>query len=142
MMGALDWLARKLNSKQQENSSHPSLPTGVTTATQNKPQFFGPQDGLAAELFEAGFRGAFQALPSVQKAYFCKIRYGNEDANQAALCLVNAIGPSLQVIEALAIVIRRHLDQSYHIDILFLSEQQEIEIAKTCPPFYIALLPV
>ena len=138
-MGALDWLTRKLNAKLPETAHSPPLQTGVTTFTQNSLQFLGQQEGLGAELLEAGFRGALLQLPVVSRAYFCKVRYGSENVNRAGVCVVGAKGSEPKVVEALAPVIKRHLDQDYTIDILFLSERQEAEIAKTCEPFYNAI---
>ena len=138
-MGALDWLTRKLSTKQQEGPSHPALPMGVSVSTQSTPQFLGQQEGLAAELFEAGFRGALLSFSNVRRAYFCKLRYGNETINRGAICVVSATGPSPPVAEALAAVIHRHLDRSSNIDILFLSQRQEEEIVKTCTAFYNAV---
>lgn len=109
---------------------------GIVAGEAADAQFIGPQEGPGAAIFENLFLEALVALPQVHRAYFCKLRFPEEEVNRAAVCVVTASARDPAVVDALIPVVRRHLDQKYQIDILTLSEPQENELKKVCRPFY------
>jgi hypothetical protein len=113
-----------------------SLPGGVSTHQLGVPEFVGQQTGVAAELLHNEFRKALVALPQVERAYFCKLRYSGADRGGAAVCVASSGGEDRQIVEALAAVIRANLGLGFHIDILFLSPVLEGQLARICQPFY------
>jgi hypothetical protein len=118
-----------------DNDSH-VLPQGVSAHNAGQPEFVGQQSGVAADLLHAEFRAALAALPQVDRAYFCKLRYPGAERVGAAVCVVCISGEDIRVVEALAGVIRANLGSGSHIDILFLSPSLEEKLARVCQPFY------
>jgi hypothetical protein len=114
----------------------PGLPEGVSHHEMREPLFLGPQLGTAADLLHAEFRTALSALPQIERAYFCKIRYPGEEINRAALCLVSAAPQDMTAVTALSAVIREHFDRDCDIDLLFLSPDMEQRVKAVCSPFH------
>src|SRR4051812_35280132 len=81
------------------------LPDGVSTHTGGSPEFIGQQTGVAADLLHSEFGTALVALPQVERAYFCQLRYPGAERNGAAVCVVSRAGEDMRVVEALAAVI-------------------------------------
>lgn len=115
------------------------LPVGVTIGQEAAVKFIGQPKGSTAEIFERSFRAALVPFPFVKKAYLCKIRYRDDDSIRAAICLVAADGDKGKVVEALSAVIRSTLDQCSNMDILFLSNQDEAQLAPVYKAFYVAV---
>ena len=132
-MGLFDWFRQRPPVPPPES---PELPEGVSAHDAGGPEFVGQQKGVAADLLHAEFRPALSALPQVQRAYFCKLRYPGVERPGAAVCVVASGGEDLRVVEALAAVIRANLGSGSHIDILFLSPSLEAKLSNVCQPFY------
>jgi len=113
-----------------------ALPEGVTCHGSSEPEFIGQQAGIAADLLHEEFRLALAALPQVERAYFCKMRYPQAEQIEASVCVACKSGEDRLVVEALVAVIRDNLNSGSHIDILFLSPSLESKLNKVCQPFY------
>lgn len=132
-MGLLDWIGRR---PSVPRAKPPELPEGVSAHDERGPEFIGQQHGVAADLLHGEFRLALSALPHVQRAYFCKLRYPGTERPGAAVCVLSSNGEDMRVVQALASVIRANVGSGSHIDILFLSPSLEASLSVVCRPFY------
>jgi hypothetical protein len=97
-------------------------------------RFLGEQDGNPERQLKAALIEAFGKFPRLERAYLARVAYGESEAFEVALCirgsedraLVKAVGSRFSEIFAGA----------EHLDIFFLSEQQESELQGVCRPFF------
>jgi hypothetical protein len=95
-------------------------------------RFLGEQDGPAerelksrlAEIFDQG----------ISAAYLARVAYG-EKSFAVALCLRSYLGPDRGLIKTVAKIFASMFGSHEHLDIIFLSEAQEAELAMVCNPF-------
>lgn len=132
-LGLFNWVRKVLRIFLGPNRS---LPDGVSVHHPAVPKFTGEQQGTAADMMSAKFREELVTLPQVQRAYLCKLRYSKPEEDGTAVCLAASSGEDLQVVQALADIIRDNLDASSHMDILFLTPTMEVLLSKVCSPFY------
>ena len=99
-------------------------------------RFVCEQDGVPEQQFKDALIVALQALPAVQKAYLARVDFGDPSAYPVDLCLSASEDPG--AVHAVSAVFGRIFQAKQHLDIVFLTPQQETELARICRPFYIA----
>ena len=98
-------------------------------------RFLGCQEGQAELELKSALLPALQRH-HVRRAYLARIDFGEGSTPSVALCL--SAGESKTIVTAVQEEIRRLFHRSQHLDICFLSEQQESELSVVCQPFYVA----
>lgn len=99
-------------------------------------QFLGEQDGLSEREIKDKLDNLFQANRSVTAAYLAKVFYDGEPAASVALCLRTNYGPDRGLVEKVGKIFASLFGRNEHMDIVFLSDDQECELSKVCSPFY------
>ena len=98
-------------------------------------RFLAAQEGQAAVELKAALLSVLQNHP-VRRAFLAQIDFGEGSTPSVALCL--SADDSKTIVRAVQDEVRRLLHSSQHLDICFLSEQQESEVSRVCHPFYVA----
>lgn len=104
--------------------------TGVHT--QRSVRFVGEQDGAPELLLKDALVADLRAAPEVKRAYLARVEY--QDEKHVALCLAGPVDRSL--VERIGSRFAEIFGQHEHLDILFITTEQEAELARVCAPFH------
>ena len=121
----MNWFKRK---------AKPSRPPEVLEP--QRIDFVGEQDGPVENDLKSRFRQVFTSTPTVQSAYLARLSYGDQSNFSVGLCIRSSIGADQQLRKRLAEIFAEIFRADEHLDILFLREDQEIELRKVCKTFY------
>lgn len=106
----------------------------VETHTQTTIRFVGEQDGEPERLLKNSLVEEFRSTPDLRRAYLAQVAYQNSETGEVALCLS---GPENQrLVGRIGTRFAKIFGKDVHLDILFLSSQQEAELERVCTPFY------
>jgi hypothetical protein len=78
----------------------------------------------------------FTARPDIQRAYLAKVGFQPQNETSVALCLVSTRPDDQSVVMRVGEIFKRRFAQEVARDILFLTAEQEADIARVCSPFY------
>jgi len=70
------------------------------------------------------------------RAYLAQVKYGEEANPNVALCMDSEHGEDDGLVDDIASLFCRMFGPNEHLDVLFLTESQEIQIRKVCCPFF------
>jgi hypothetical protein len=98
--------------------------------------FLGEQDGAVERELKTRLSAFFKRDRSVYTAYLARV--GVVGQASVALCLKSQFGPDRGLAEKVGSIFRTIFNAQTHLDIIFLSEAQETELAKVCRPFFLA----
>lgn len=96
--------------------------------------FVGEQDGEVERELKAGFVAELEAYPLVRRAYLAIVRYGASQELNVALCLFGSPDDA-QIVEACASRFQEMFNPEEHLDTLFVSVEQDRQLAQVCNPF-------
>lgn len=119
----MSWLKPK--SKQHPQSVHvPQL------------RFIGEQDGLPERELKERLAEFFKHDQSVRAAYLARVSYGDPSPVSVALCLRTQFGADPGMAEKIGRIFASMFGSHEHLDMVFLSPEQEAMLAKVCAPFF------
>ena len=104
--------------------------------TETKIRFVCEQDGVAERELKALLAPELLSR-NVERAYLAKIQYQDPRSHEVALCVRGVEDPGL--VQTVAGHFAKLFGRAVHLDILFISESQEQELARVCRPFYRAV---
>ena len=79
----------------------------------------------------------FRTKSQVHAAYFPTIKYESAAYKGPALCLKTCYaGDTMDLVDAAGVIFTHWFVQPERIDIIFITDEQETELVKVCPPFY------
>ena len=104
--------------------------------TETKVRFVCEQDGVPERQLRALLTPELLSR-NVERAYLAMVEYLDPNAHEVALCVRGADDRSL--VQAVAGHFANIFGRQAHLDILFLSESQEQDVARVCSPFYRAV---
>jgi SseB protein C-terminal domain len=97
-------------------------------------QFLGEQDGPPERLLKNQLSEFFQRDKSVYSAYLA--RASLEGQESVALCVKSQFGADRGLAEKIGAIFGMIFNAHEHLDILFLTDQQESELTKVCSAFF------
>ena len=102
-------------------------------------RFCGEQDGPPERELKERLAQFFQSDQSVRAAYLANVVYGDagQSPSNVALCLRTEFGPDLGLAEKVGRIFASMFGPLAHLDVVFLSDEQEAELTKACSPFFI-----
>ena len=121
----MSWIQQRRNAARSPESF---LPEQI--------DFVGPQLGAVEDGLKTAFSEVLLATPTARGAYLARIYRGNASAQTVALCLRSAIGLDDKLEERLLVLFRQHFRHDQRLDVLFLTEEDELRLREVCPPFY------
>lgn len=98
--------------------------------------FLREQDGLSERELKDHLSPIIRADQNLLRAYLARVTYGDSPAASVALCLRSTAGPSLSVVENIEKVFGSMFGSHAHLDIIFISENQESELIRCCRSFF------
>ena len=100
--------------------------------TQRTVRFVGEQDGAPELLLRDALVAELRAAPEVKSAYLARVEY--QDGEHVALCLAGPADRSL--VERIGSRFGEIFGRHEHLDILFITTEQEAELERVCAPFH------
>jgi hypothetical protein len=101
--------------------------------------FLQEQDGVSERELKAELSKYFTGSRSVKRAYLSRVQFvdvGN-DFN-VVLCLVISINvPEETILNKIASIFGSMFGKHEHLDVLFLSVDQEVRVSRVCRPFFV-----
>jgi hypothetical protein len=97
--------------------------------------FITEQIGIPENEFKENVVRLFQDQKRTLRAYLVQVKYGQTNDFNVALCISMASGKEGKLANDIASIFRRMFGTHEHLDILFLSNINEIELRKVCCPF-------
>jgi hypothetical protein len=98
--------------------------------------FLGEHDAPPDRELKIALSGEFAHTPGVRAAYLARVTYGETESSRPAdltLC-IRSMAPEDAAFTGR--VGRVYGGRRAHLDVLFLSDEQEAELAAVCPAFY------
>lgn len=102
--------------------------------TQRAVRFVGEQDGEAERVLKVALASDLRAAPEIRRAYLARVEY--QDGTHVALCLAAVADRSL--VESIGSRFDKIFGLHEHLDILFITAEQEAELGRVCAPFHSA----
>jgi SseB protein C-terminal domain len=99
-------------------------------------RFLGEQDGPPEQLLKEKLTDFFQRDGSVSKAYLAKVDFGKAKSASVVLGLRTQFGPDKGMVEKVGAIFAFVFNAKEHLDIMFLTDDQEAQLTKACPPFF------
>jgi hypothetical protein len=98
-------------------------------------QYLAEQDGPIEQALKAEWRRVLQQL-SVPSAYLVRVQLPELPTSSVALMLSKGPLDDAKVVAALMPSFKNAMAGSQFVDIVFMTQQQEAEVAKVCKPFW------
>jgi hypothetical protein len=98
-------------------------------------RFLGEQDGVPERELKKRLVEYFRHSGSVEAAYLARVAYGGS-AESIALCLTPAGTHDHDVAENAGRIFASMFGPHEHMDIVFVDQSQESQLAGVCPPFF------
>jgi SseB protein C-terminal domain len=111
-----------------------SLPNHPHEMRVSELRFLAEQHGPPEELLKSRLIEFFQRDKSVQRAYLTKVSLDGQIG--VALCLRTQFGADRGVAEKIGAIFGTIFNAEEHLDIIFLSDQQESELKNVCSAFF------
>jgi len=97
-------------------------------------KFVSEQDGPREKTLKSALTSFFEGDAAIQKAYLARLDIGGD--HTVALCLKADPLPDESYPEKIAEIFLRVMGPGGNLDVLFLADQQEADLARVCRPFY------
>lgn len=98
-------------------------------------RFVGEQNGLSAQILKQKLAEFFERDKSVIRAYLVS-KSDTESSRGTVLVLHTEFGPDEGLVHKIAAIYAPIFEDREHMDIMFLSSEQEAQIAANCAPFF------
>lgn len=102
----------------------------------SKVEFLGEQSGGAEDTLKRELMLEFIARPDIQRAYLAQIAFQPENERTVALCVVSSRPDDRTLILRVGEICRRRFGKDAALEVVFLTAEQETELARVCQPFY------
>jgi hypothetical protein len=100
-------------------------------------RFLGEHDAPPERELKVALSGEFAHTPGVRSAYLARVAYGGTEpageAPEVALCIRSSAPEDAAFTGRVG---RVYGGRRAHLDVLFLSDEQEVALSAVCPPFY------
>lgn len=98
--------------------------------------FLGEQNGAPERVLKSKLRDLFDKRQNVIAAYLVRAHYGDFAKPSVCLGLCVASGHDLALVEDVHDLFAQQFNRAVHLDIAFLSTEQQGAVGKVCKPFY------
>jgi hypothetical protein len=99
-------------------------------------RFVGEQHGRPEQELKDHLTNLFSQDRTVLRAYLARIKYGDLRAEGVALCIRADGGSEGEIVKQIGEIFASIFGQQVYMDILFLTDAREAELAKICKPFF------
>lgn len=99
-------------------------------------EFLGEQFGSAEDPLKRELILEFATRPDIQRAYLAKVAFQPQDETSVAVCVVSSRPDDRSLVMRVGEIFRRRFGADAALDLLFLTAEQEVDLARVCSPFY------
>jgi len=99
-------------------------------------RFLGEQDGPPERLLKERLADFFRRDRSVSRAYLARVDFGEGKDASVVLGLRTQFGPDKGMVEKVGTIFADVFNSKEHLDIMFLTDSQEAQLARACKPFF------
>jgi hypothetical protein len=99
-------------------------------------EFLGEQSGHVEDTLKRELLLEFATRPDIRRAYLARVSFQSQSEQSVALCIVSARPEDRSLVLRVGEILRRRFANDVPLDVLFLTREQESELAKVCSPFY------
>ncbi|HKO17026.1 MAG TPA: enhanced serine sensitivity protein SseB C-terminal domain-containing protein [Gemmatimonadaceae bacterium] len=99
-------------------------------------EFLGEQSGSVEDTLKRELILEFATRPVVRRAYLARVGYQSSGEPAVALCIISTQPDDRSLVLRVGEIVRRRFARDVPLDVLFLTAEQEREIAAVCSPFY------
>lgn len=99
-------------------------------------EFLGEQSGSVEDTLKRELILEFATRPVVRRAYLARVGYQSSGEPAVALCIISIQPDDRSLVLRVGEIVRRRFARDVPLDVLFLTAEQEREIAAVCSPFY------
>ncbi|HEY5060421.1 MAG TPA: enhanced serine sensitivity protein SseB C-terminal domain-containing protein [Gemmatimonadaceae bacterium] len=100
-------------------------------------EFLGEQTGPVEDTLKRELILEFATRPVIRRAYLANVSFPPQGEPSAALCIVSARPDDASLVVRIGEIVRRRFARDVPLDVLFLSADQDAELARVCSPFFI-----
>ena len=104
--------------------------------TPSEIRFLGEQDGVPERKLKTLLTELFRGIDCVIRAYLVRVDYHDSNEFDVALCIRTEEDPSHNLSDGIDAIFSDMFRTGEHLDVLYLTEEREIELAMICPPFF------
>ena len=102
---------------------------------EGRAEFLGEQSGSVEDTLKRALILEFATRPDIQRAYLAKVAFEKQNDPSIALCIVSKRPDDRSLVTRVGEIARRQ-SRDAGLDVLFLSADQEREVAEVCRLFY------
>lgn len=99
-------------------------------------RFVGEQDGPPERILKEKFIEFFRRDGSISRAFLARVDFGEGTNAGVALALRSEFGPDKLMVEQVTAIFGHVFNTGEHLDIIFLTTDQEAQVASACPAFF------
>lgn len=99
-------------------------------------KFLGEQDGVPERKLKTHLAELFSGMDYVIRAYLVRVDYNDSNEFDVALCIRTEEDSSHNLSDAINEIFANMFRTDEHLDVLYLTEEREIDLSTVCPPFF------
>lgn len=99
-------------------------------------RFVGEQDGEPERLIKNKLDFLFRTEAKVSRAYLATANFGERTPTGVVLAIRVDSGAENNLVNRVAEIFASIFNAREHLDVMFLSEEQELQLKRVCQPFY------
>lgn len=99
-------------------------------------EFLGEQDGVPERELKIALESALADFRDVERAYLARIGFGPNQRTGIALCLAPPSKQAALIVRRVAEVFSNLFSRDAHLDVIFVSDEQELDLRRVCTPFF------
>jgi hypothetical protein len=100
-------------------------------------RFLGEQDGPFERILKNKLVDTLSRFPEVRRAYLARATYSEDPSSVVVLGITADIGNETEIANSIGSVFSSLFNAREHLDLIFLSAIQELEIKDACSPFFV-----
>jgi len=131
-----DLYKTRFDADHADSHSYASGSRAPVEFTVRPPRFLGEQDGVPERQLKEKLVRMFDLVPWVTTAYLARVRYGDSKLASVALCVVGQPGQNRVFAEQIAGIFASIFGSHEHMDIIWITPEQDQELASLCRPFF------
>jgi hypothetical protein len=99
-------------------------------------EFLGEQSGSVEDTLKRDLILEFATRPDIRRAYLARVNFETSGESAVALCILSKRPDDQAIVTRVGEMFTRRFSKDAALDILFITEQQDAELARVCRPFY------
>jgi hypothetical protein len=108
----------------------------ITEVRVGEVRFLREQDGRPERLLKQELIALFRGTQKVDEAYLARCAFGPDVPEGVVLAIHSPSGPNMTLVEEVRRVFASVFVKREHLDILFVDDNQQRQVASVCLPFY------